>query len=185
MGLDMYLFKASKPDLTFGIYRADDNYIQSLAIIPNDDYDAEMYADLKPFMTRIHLESLEFDGDKIAKDYGLKSPVHISSITPDGTTFFSDGKTTPPIPSEILKNHYSKTTLKTVYAVELQEKYYWRKAYGVQEIIHNHLDNTIENCGYYLLDNDTADAIENFDNRFDANIVKNEKESCIFYHEWY
>ena len=94
MGLDMYLYKATKPSLTFGIYRSDDIYIQSLALIPNDEHNEEMYSAIKPYMVRIQLESSEYDAEKIAKDYGLKGRIGICSISPDGISVRGENKTT-------------------------------------------------------------------------------------------
>lgn len=185
MGLDMYLYKATKPSLTFGIYRSDDIYIQSLALIPNDEHNEEMYSAIKPYMVRIQLESSEYDAEKIAKDYGLKGRIGICSISPDGVSFRGENKTTDYIPQEIIKKHYSRISLQTVYAVELKQVYYWRKAYDVQDAIHNALDCCIENCGYYLISDDVADVIKEIDDGFDPEIVKRESDSCIFYHEWY
>lgn len=185
MGLDMYIYKASKPELMFGIYPENDDYIKTLLLIPKDEYKDERVSALKPFMVRIQLEANEYDFEKIKKDYGVKDDIYLSGFSMGEVVFSSHNERTIPIPIDIIEKHYLKKTLKTVYAVELTEKYYWRKAYDVQDTIHSHLDTEIENCGYYLLDDDTADAIENIDNAFDTDIVKKQTEPCIFYHEWY
>ena len=59
MGLDMYLYKATKPSLTFGIYRSDDIYIQSLALIPNDDVILSNLYLYKSCISKLQREELE------------------------------------------------------------------------------------------------------------------------------
>ena len=185
MGLDMYLFKAKKPDIPFEIYKEDDFLVKDLLLIPNDEHTEEMYKALVPFMTRIQISASEYDAEKIKKDFGLEGSIHISHMSPKGIAFSDRNRTTEEIPTEIIKNHYTISSLKTMYAVDIHQVYYWRKAYGVQEIIHNRHSECIENCGYYVIDDEIADAIAAFDDEFDADIVKRESEPCILYHEWY
>ena len=185
MGLDMYLYKATKPDIQFGIYDERDACIQNLMLIPNDEHKEDMYRSLEPFMTRIQVSEKIFNTEKIAQDYGLTGRVHISSSSRNGFTFTGENKNTGLIPVEVVEKHYTKPNIRTVFAVDVSQVYYWRKAYDVQDLIHNSLDCYIENCGYYPISDDVADAIKEIDDEFDPEIVKRESDSCIFYHEWY
>ncbi len=185
MGLDMYLVKAEKPNLQFGIYDASDPVIQNFLLISKEDHDDEMYKYLKDFMTRIQVNEKVFDYEKIKSDYGITGTIHASNYSSKGVVFSGENKNTEAIPLSIVESNYMKHFIKTVFAVNIECIYSWRKAYDVQDAIYNSLDCYIENCGYYPVHNDVANAIAEVDDNFDVNIIEREIEGCIFYHEWY
>ena len=184
MGLDMYLYRAKKPALKMGIYSEDDDYISGLIQIPKEEITNPMYEELMPFVARIQVAEHRYDTEAISKDYKIGENVHPISFDSAAITFSGSNGTTPPIPKETIQSNYTKPVIQTRFVVDIQEVYYWRKAYNVQNLIHNETDRVIENCGFYRITEDVAQKIHNIDSDFSPSIV-NDEEANIFYHEWY
>ena len=184
MGLDMYIYRAKTPELKMGIYDADDEYISSLVQLPKEETENPMYKQLLPFAARIQIVNHQYDFDAIAKDYCIGDNVGVSSFNSATTIFSGNNGSTPPIPNETVKEKYTRAIIQTRFVVDIEEVYYWRKAYDIQSLICREIETAVENCGFYKITENIARKIHEMDNKFPTTIV-NDKNANIFYHEWY
>jgi hypothetical protein len=217
MGLDQFFYKIKKVSddkvskytgLTkTEIYSAEGSkYI----FIPEESINEDKYKELLPYGKKIKIIEEYYDFNKLKKDNDIPESyrmigIHTSSETDNTIYEFSDSviDNKSPIKSveitpEVLNKNYIIFEEETNYILEEEELFYLRKAYIIQSYIHQSLSATVENCGYYKVNNDIIEHIndELLDDYYlgwtrDTNdtipMIEDEdsEEYGVFYHEWY
>ncbi len=189
MGLDMYVFRVTKPQLDPGIVY--DRSALSGVIIDESDVDAPMYRQLLPYCAKVRVINHYYDMEKLAAEYGItnayiggysfiQSEVKISLCgDKNGKNFYEQ------VPSELINSRYTIDREETCFVCSCEEVRYWRKEYNIQDWFYEHIPGEIENTGYYALSEET---IRQFNIAFPDDALPVEppsKESALMYHEWY
>ncbi len=187
MGLDMYVYKASKPvelrtDIVYNYNTIRD---KGYSLYEALDVEGEAwFADLMPFCVKIRCVAQYYDIPRIAEVYDLGENAHWSGFGPNGLYFIGSNKEVT-IPDEEVEQ-YCVEHEREWYAVCIEEVAYWRKHYELQTEIHNLYKNkgvTIENCGYYLLDETALNIIKELSHT--DNQLELYNANTLLYHEWY
>ena len=184
MGLDMYIFKAEKPNLDTGIVHDYDKLRNDgYSLFDKEDIDTPMLSDLKKFCVLIKAKAQYWDTEKIQKHYNLKERPHWCGCGPEGNYFGYYGIDHNTISEEDSRQFgFEKET--EFWATFVDEVAYWRKAYSLQNRIHNAFKRKpIENCGYYRLTKAQLAMIRRND-PYDRQL-SDEDVGSLFYHEWY
>ena len=184
MGLDMYIYKASKPtgintDIIYD-YEALQNRGFSLFAAENAEGE-KWFADLMPYCVKVRCVAEYYDVPRIAKAYNLGENAYWCGFGPDGTYFIGDNKKITVTNEEVEKFCIKKE--EEWYVTHIKEIAYWRKHYKLQDWFYEHIDG-VENCGYYILD---ADLITEMNGEFNESVSEDDptEEEALFYHEWY
>ena len=199
MGLDMYVWKAKKLSAEEGkkvdgarIAEVRENHTIFTDLKRGED---ELRA-IRPYCHQGKVIQSYLDLNKLADDHGITEPLHIggacysTEVTYDLYNEKGEHKLTVTMtPKEILDN-YSYEKLDDVLVTNpLEEVYYWRKAYDVDEAIRNACAYTIENCGYYRLTNKMINAIRRIDHDAYESLIEAkenlEPDEMLFYHIWF
>lgn len=184
MGLDMYIYRCSKPDVNPNkIY--DSSELHGI-VLSEEDLSEQMYSDLAPYCEKVRVINHYYNMEKIRADYGLSDEAHIWSWTGSGITVGDktpEGQRNVEISSEDIDRKYTISKEEVRFVCECDEEKYWRKAYDIQDFFYNHYP--VENVGYYKL---SKEVIEEFnrahpDDAFEAEDAT--ESSALFYHEWY
>lgn len=187
MGLDMYVYKASKPiglqsDI---VYNYNDLREQGYSMFEaNDVENQKWFADLIPFSVRVQCIAEYYDIATISKKFGLGDNAHWSGFGPDGFYFIGNNKEII-ISDEEIKQYCIKKQ-KDWYVTNIDEVAYWRKHYELQDALHsayNAKDILVENCGYYVLDQKMLSIIRKM-GKTEFGLEDYEK-GTLLYHEWY
>ena len=73
-----------------------------------------------------------------------------------------------------------------VWVFKMSEVGYWRKAYDLQDEIHEEFNGQVENCGYYKCHPSTMLKINFYQTDHDLNVFEPlSDDECYVYHEWY
>ena len=73
-----------------------------------------------------------------------------------------------------------------VWVFKMSEVGYWRKAYDLQNKIHEEFNGQVENCGYYKCHPSTMLKINFYQTDHDLNVFEPlSDDECYVYHEWY
>lgn len=197
MGLDMYIRKATKPNLN-----ARKVYIhKDLQKQEYDTFEAESdgslpsyLKDLKPFMVKLRCIAEYFDCDKIGEAFGFSERPHWSGFGPDGIYFSSRSATdeykSVTIPHETIRE-FTYTKKSIFYVTKLQNVGYWRKHYELDDALTQHFLKTrgvvVENCGYYRMTKAAMQIVEKYTKKHDTEPVDYQPEEIrsLFYHNWY
>ena len=197
MGLDMYMKKATKPNLNARkVYLHQDLYDQGYAIFEAepDGSMAGYLKDLRPFMVKLRCIAEYFNLDKITETFGFAERAHWCGFGPDGVYFGgndSDGNyKSVTIPREDIQSFtYKKKNI--FYVTKLQEVGYWRKKYELDDALTRHFLKTrgvvVENCGYYRMTKAAMKIVENYTKKYGTEPVDYNPEEIrsLFYHNWY
>lgn len=195
MGLDMYIFRVDKPDLSLNkVYSP--SQLDELGVSYITEEDAKSfsagYEQLMPYTAKCVVENSYYDVEKIIQDYDLPSNSGIGMISYEkivvsGRTRSGEYKRAE-VSHELIDEKYTLTKKENCIAWKSTEVAYWRKAYDVQDFIHQQIDCDVENCGHYELDKGQMEYIyslspeawvENFEPETGSDT------SGFFYHEWY
>lgn len=187
MGLDQFLYKVKRMEENEAQKLNSthiDTFPRNVWSFFSEDIEKEanegMFRDLLPFMRKVEAITSVYDIAKMKADNDIPQDARIF-----GRGFYDDrcefnfvwGKACDKQSKLIVfsKGEYIKHKIVDVYVCYAQEVYYWRKNYQVQETIYDYYDREIENCGYYLMDEE-----------FLAELVPElEDYEDIMYHEWY
>lgn len=183
MGLDMYIYRATKPQTNETMIYTPLDFTVSIS---EKEIEDDMYDQIFPYLTEVQVKAEYYDMDKIRRDYELSAKASLSRVSPEGIGVSDSisGKTVS-ISQEDVDAKYTRTDIEKHFVCNLERVHYWRKAYDVQEWFHDNLSaDYIENCGYYIL---SEELIEDFNESFNEYIEpeKPDEESALFYHEWY
>lgn len=184
MGLDMYIYKASKPtgirtDIVHDYAALQD---RDFSLFEAENVEGEKwFADLIPYCVKVKCVAEYYDVPRIAKAYNLGENAHWCGFGPDGIYFIGDNKEVA-VPDEEVKKFCIKKE-KEWYVVHIEEVAYWRKHYTLQDWFYENL-GYVENCGYHILN---ADLIAEMNAEFDEDVAEEDPtdNEALFYHEWY
>ncbi len=184
MGLDMYIYRCSKPDLKPN--KVYDSAEISDIMLTEEELKEQMYRDLTPYCEKIRVINHYYDMEKIRADYGLSQDAWIwcwcgSGITVGDKT--PTGRRDVEISHEDIETKYTVSKEEIRFVCKCEEEKYWRKAYEIQDFFYDHYP--VENVGYYKL---SKEVIEEFNKRYPRDAFEAEDEtesSALFYHEWY
>lgn len=187
MGLDMYVYKATKPTgfkkkTTYDYDKLrEKDYCMFEA---TDVEDAKWFADLMPFCVKINCVAKYYNMPYIAHKFNLGENAHWCGFGPDGVYFKGDNREIT-IPDNDI-NRYCIRKEKEWYVTKIKQVAYWRKHYELQDALHdaykiNGVD--VENCGYYKLNDSILGIIKKMSKtKFGLGRYKTE---TLMYHEWY
>lgn len=185
MGLDMYVYRAKKPELDPDMTYDWDDLIGFRC--PTDEVGPAV-SQIIPFCQKIHACSTVFDMKKIREDYELSEHAYIAASTREGIYFRDDERSKNQkdimIPVDTIREKYSKVEKFDAWYCELTEVHYWRKAYQVSDWMNDTIVGGTENCGFYYL---SEDMIRDHNDMFPDNPIDAEFSYAepLFYHEWY
>lgn len=213
MGLDMYVFKCrkvSEDERKEFNGKLVSEITKKASLIPIEEYheNESMYKDLFPLMTRIQALDELFDYKRCCQAHNIKEDDVLWGRSYDGEKVeysFKSGKKIVMSIEEYEEYFYTKLIWAYVWVSE--EVCYWRKAYDLQDAVHeNHLkketaayskkhpeatqiplnDLDIDNCGYYKLTMPERKKIVDLDhNDSHEAILLDSSVKNLFYHEWY
>lgn len=184
MGLDMYIYRVSKPNLDDTVIY---NYVDLNGIVLDDgDLDKPMYRQLAPYAQQIQVRTQCYDMDKIRRDYELSNDSYISmrSSYRIVITDRKSGKMVD-ISSDVIERDYIVEKVEKRFVCNKEEVAYWRKAYDIQNWFYEHIEDGVENTGYYIL---PGELLLKFNKVFKEDRIEAEspdEESALFYWEWY
>lgn len=185
MGLDMFVVRVSKPNYdTAAVYNRVD--LGECIIIDGDDLSLPMYNQLSPYVQKLKVKNERFDMDKIRRDYNLSENSHICMLSSYqiGIKDYETSNTVY-IPTMVVDEKYTLTTIDDCYVCHDEEEVYWRKEYEIQSWIHENIGCDVENIGFYIL---SVELQLKFNKKFPEYKIGAEEpdeESALFYHEWY
>lgn len=197
MGLDMYMYKATKPELnTRKVHKYSDLEKDGYAIFePQADGTLpQRLNDLKPFLVRLRCLARYYDVDKIRETFNMPADTHWSGFGSNGVYF--SGCTESGEYKSITIAHdqcdeftYEKQSI--FYVTTLDEVGYWRKHYTLDDKLTKHFMSArgvvVENCGYYRMTKAAMRIVENYVKKHDTEGVFYDPEEIrsLFYHNWY
>lgn len=182
MGLDMYLYKARRLN-TKELSNIKGKHVQDFEdysfFNESDVHDNPlMFEDLMPYMQKVQMMESYYDIVKLKRENNIPENAEIveQCYSKEITFCFKWGIAGK---KEVTFGHndYVITKSEGFYVVELSEVEYWRKEYGIQSEIHKSIGKSVENCGYYKLNESTIYRVTDED--------YNGGTEDIFYHEWY
>ena len=191
MGLDMYVFRITNPNLKHRVYSQDEIRSMGLTTCTVDDFaaaDAAM-AQLMPYVSKIKVINKYYDVKAIIRDYNLPANSQIGVVSGQGIIVsgkYNGQWVKADISHEEVKRKYIVPKIEDSYAWKTQEVAYWRKHYDLQERFYE-LIGDVENCGYYLLDVETINTLrdEYEEDMIDVPSEEATDKTALFYHEWY
>lgn len=184
MGLDMEIRRISKPHIDDSIIynRADIHGV----VLEEGELKEPMYRQLAPYTQALQVRSRYYDMEKIQEDYGLSDNPHISMMCAScvEVTDFKTHKTVEITRAEI-DQKYTVERVEKCFAWNSEEVKYWRKAYDIQDWFHEHIEERVENTGFYILSVATLLAFNKAfpEGRIEA--IEPDEEEALFYWEWY
>lgn len=195
MGLDMYMYKATKPQFNgHKVYNLADLEDDFTCFAANEDGSLEeRLSDLRPFLVRLRCWAEYYDVDKITEAFAMPDRARWGGFGPDGIYFHAgegDSYKSITIPHDAIQNFTIKKQ-NYFYVTKLEEVGYWRKHYDLDEKLTRHLFSTrqvvVENCGYYRMTKASMKIVDNYTKKHDTEPVLYEPEEVrnLFYHNWY
>ncbi len=184
MGLDMEIRRVTNPNLDDSvIYNRQDI---SLILMDKDELEEPMYRQLAPYTQLIQVRSQYYDMEKIRKDYGLSDDSYIGMMSAYciRVTDREQNKTVE-INDHDIETKYTVERVEPKYACKADEVRYWRKAYDIQEWFHEHIEEDVENTGFYIL---SGQMLLDFNKAFPEDrieAIEPDEEEALFYWEWY
>ena len=184
MGLDMEIRRVSKPHMDDTIvYNRED--IMGV-VLDEDELNLPMYRQLAPYTQELRVRSQYYDMEKIRKDYKLSDDSYISMMC-SSCISITDRKTrkTVEIRSEDIDRKYTVERVEKRFVCDFEEIRYWRKAYDIQDWFHEHIEEDVENTGFYILSGAMLLAFNKAfpEDRIEA--IEPDEEEALFYWEWY
>lgn len=196
MGLDMYLYKAKRPE-----YQKDEEFIPK-EWFTNRGFTVLIKEELHGLMDEL-LPYCQQD-TAMLKLIDIKQIIIDNGCDPDDCniymSYYKNGKFCYQIcrekenikkvelTSEELEEQYTYESLEDIYVVNLEQMDYWREELDLRECVYNMLDYNVRNCEFKKL---TMDQVAEILNYSDANREKDfamepETKNCAyFYYEWY
>lgn len=190
MGLDQYIFRIKKLELSDRLYTTEDISKMGLNRVSVEDFTKhqDMYKQLEPYAVKRDIVCQLYDVEKMIADYNLPSNSCIWRYCGDNITiggYNVDGnRVDQTITCDEIDRKYTKTEIIPHYIFATEEVWYWRKNYDLAEWLSVNMKNLIENTGYYKL---TKTLIKRINSKFKTTIPEESatKESALFYWEWY
>lgn len=163
MGLDMYIYKARRPHLDPNRVYTEEELDQETRLLIKDAWVDDCNREILRYADTVKMGSKVINVKDFLTNHGFD---------PEKDNMYCQGRSIIIYPhgnKNYVEINLSKqemdaivTTIEqTVHVVDIDEFCYWRKAYGMQEYIHDLIwqreSTHIENCGYYEL---TAEEME-------------------------
>lgn len=205
MGLDMYVYhieKIPKQELDAAQKLRYDEVLDKYLCI-NAEYieDAE-YHDILPYMQKVeNIATDSINDEKLRAAYNIPEDWYLFGCSNDNTrhvfSFTSDDsvKTKDIVVTNEELQKFFDTSYQTYYIAKCTEVMYWRKAYQLQDMLHNAYRGSILNCGYHRLNQDMVQAIKRYgadevaeafeDINIQDDFGKSTETDGYFYLEWY
>lgn len=189
MGLDMYVYRMHKPDI-------DDKKVYDRSdlegvVINENEINHPMFRQLIPYSTKVRVVNHYYDLDKLGVDYGI-TDVRIGGWSFDGkdatmTIYGYSGteRKSFTISDDLIESKYTISKEEACYVCEYDEVHYWRKAYDIQDWLHDHIQEQVENTGYYIL---SEKLLKAFNRKFKEDklpVEPPDEDSALVYWEWY
>lgn len=184
MGLDMEIRRVTNPNLDDSVIY--NNQDISLVLLDKDELEMPMHRQLAPYVQLIQVRSQYYDMEKIRKDYDLSDDSYISMMSAYRIAITDRvKKKTVEIDDYDIKTKYTVEKVEPKYACQTEEIQYWRKAYDIQEWFHEHIEEDVENTGFYILSGAMLLAFNKTfpEDRIEA--IEPDEEEALFYWEWY
>ena len=184
MGLDMYVYKVTKPtdldtDKVYDVDKMDDVYM----VFDPKEITEPKNCQLLPYTVEVQMIMHYYDADKIGREFDLHDP-RLSCVHNNVISFYSrEDKRTVDISFDDINDKYTKDVTERVYVCRAEGVKYWRKDYDVQSWFHEHIVD-VEDVGFYHL---TDKMIKEYNKAYRRNklTLVNEDNAALFYHEWY
>ena len=196
MGLDMYLYKFTKPEtsaqelskMTYEELQQNDYHVFSKYGELPDNFQAIM-----PFTIETDVEAEYVDFDAVKKHYHIPDDARCVgesySSQEIGYTFCISEKEHKhiDIPMKEFKSKFLVTRRTPIYCIQSEQVGYWRKNYELQDSLTEACNIPIDNCGYYPLNTDMWKVLEKMDPKTYEKIkdYRHDPDCIIAYLEWY
>lgn len=195
MGLDQAFRVVRKPsdeDIEFlRTHFVDESPLASFDIAEiRADGNYHLIADLEPYSVTVRSKHHGFNEKLLRSDFGVPAEASIRGIGDQGGetvitygTYDEEGnrKSYVATVNDSNRKRYETVVEADFLVCEMSTICTLRKNYDVQEIVYAHMP--VENCGYYVLDNETIDDL------VDAGIgllgYETNDEKGVVYWEWY
>ena len=170
MGLDMYLYKATKTkDINSANFELRDSLYRE---------DPQMYDDILPYCDKAIGIYEYIDTGKLLKDKGIEKTCGYFYRGDDFGIVKENGEEEVFSYEWLRENGYVVIEEELTYYCNLEEIAYWRKAYDTQELFYDYIGH-VENCGYYKIDPEFLSTLSDLEEEDFSG------DEPIFYHEWY
>ena len=194
MGLDMYLYKLSKPtkSVEYLSQMSRDELIKngyavfdiSKTLPPNFERIRSLAKKIITFDTYIDIDKIQHDfnipdyADIIDRYWSNDNIIYVFDCIHNNETII--------IPRESYQAKYIVTQTMKAFCIKRTELAYWRKNYDLSEEFHQSCDTAIKNCGYYPLNEAMKHRLMELD-PFAYEAIQNQKshDHAIVYHETY
>ena len=181
----MYIYYISKPNNIDVNKIYDENELSEYIVINENDIKEDMYNQLLPFCHKIKAIRYYYNLKKISEDYNISNPqTYMYSGGFVGMHSQDDDKRIKLSYQEI-EEKYTISKEEIVYITNEEEVEYWGKEYDIQEWFYDHLNERVENTGYYRLSNEL---INEFNKDYPDDFIEPLDENdngALFYWEWY
>lgn len=190
MGLDQYIFRIKKAELSERLYTSEELGTMGFNRIPAEDFEEheDRYKHLKPYAVKRDVVCQFYDVEKMIADYNLPKDSYIWKHTHDNITISgydaNDNRIDQVISRDEINKKYTKTEIVPHYIFSTEDVWYWRKNYDLAEWLDANMKCAVKNTGYYKL---TKTLVKRINSKFKAKIPEESatKESALFYWEWY
>lgn len=197
MGLDMYLYKFSKPRKTveeLNKKSADDLRNAGYFVFFKEDSELPANFDaIRHLALEVNVDANYINFKKIREDFHIPEDAYVvgESYSSDkigySFEFPSHEHKHIDIPTDEFEAKYIFTQKSPAYCIEGEQVGYWRKHYDLEDAFYAACDTDIENCGYYPFNDQMWDVLQQYDEEQYANVkdYRNDPDCVICYHEWY
>ena len=186
MGLDMYIYGISTPELIDCVYEAEYLYNNGYIYRFADELDSR-HAELLPFAAKAQVRRKDVDLERIIADYGLPAKSCIGCFSRDGITVGGITATgsyaRATVSYEDIKTKYATESVEDCYVWRRRKLAQWRKNYDIQDFWYQTLDRDVENGGYCKLDEGNINAY--YDAEISQQYLAKNDDEVLFYHESY
>lgn len=186
MGLDMYIYRVSKPTVENRTYTRENLEDAGMVVLSLEQSHDPLVTDIIPYLSRAIVVNQYYDMQKIRSDYNLPDNAHITMYSGDciGITWQRDNgeNVRQEISNTDIDSKYTLTKTEECFVYYEEEVSYWRKEYEKRDFFYDKFP--VENCGYYKLN---VNIIHEFNEKFNEDVPEEDctNESALFYHEWY
>lgn len=198
MGLDMYLYKFSKPRKTIAElnkYSADELRDRGYFVFFKDAEELPANFDaIKPLAFEVNVDADYINFKKIYEDFYIPEDARVigESYSSEQIGYTFEFPSTHEhkhvdIPTDEFEAKYVFTQKSEAFCLEGEQVGYWRKHYDLENAFYEACETAIENCGYYPFNDKMWDVLEKFDEKQYANVAdyRDDPDCLICYHEWY
>lgn len=201
MGLDMWIYgikEINEKDIPENVTEEwlDDNDYSYVQQYEDDDEFDKMYHDLYDYSIMKNVIFTDIDYDKIKEDNKLPKNAILAGWQSDGTFIFQYGIFHYGEYSKLIKEvtisdeefkKYDKQVIRKALIYKYDELAYWRKEYGLQDLIYNEYNGNVYNCGFHKIDDELMKKINKYLKlrEMDEQSINDDGYIVKMYHEWY